>query len=164
MVRVIHHPGRGHSARRPSLTRAGGCLLTVLAALTGSACSAGDVAAADRAAASFADGPLTTELRQVVARSNRSPVEAITGWLADPPAEFRHHDTNASWVIHHASPAAVTVAVYYDDRDTTFTQSQAWGLACRTFRVEAGVVQSHADTCPDHTPRTPPADAIGGAR
>ncbi|MGL5930933.1 MAG: hypothetical protein ACRCY8_18525 [Dermatophilaceae bacterium] len=110
---------------------------------------------ADREAAGFAD---TSLLRQVTRAAEGVPPEervaAVYSWLKNPDESYLAGTAGAAWLVGEAGADEVAVTVYYNWENTSFSAEQAWGVACRVYRVDA-TVTVRAVECPEGTEPSP---------
>ncbi|MGL5865503.1 MAG: hypothetical protein ACRCYX_06450 [Dermatophilaceae bacterium] len=112
---------------------------------------------ADREAAAFAD---TSLLRQVTQAAEAAPPEerptAARRWLENPDESYLAGTSDTAWLVRGGSTDEIPVTIYYNWENTSFSAEQAWGVACRLYRVGA-TVTVRAVECPEGTEPSPGA-------
>ncbi|MGL5930932.1 MAG: hypothetical protein ACRCY8_18520 [Dermatophilaceae bacterium] len=126
------------------------------ALLTAGCFGAGVQDGADREAAGFADSTL---LRGVTEATDAIPAEerltAVRRWLESPDEEFLVVGlSDWSWIVREISANELSITVYYNWEDKSFSAAQAWGVACRVYRVDT-TVTVRAVECPEGTEPSP---------
>lgn len=132
-----------------------------LAGLLLAACSQVQQEAEDEAAR-VADHVLPDAVAGAVsasgARTAEERVAAAQTWLATPDPAVSDSQRGATWVVTGLEATTIRVAVYTRwESGSLFPPDQgesAWGVACRSYDVAAGVAVRPVD-CPDGTPASP---------
>ncbi|MGL5865504.1 MAG: hypothetical protein ACRCYX_06455 [Dermatophilaceae bacterium] len=112
---------------------------------------------ANREAAKFADRSL---FRQVTEAATAAPADdrlaAVRQRLQTPDEAFLDRAADWAWIVGESAADEVPVTVYYNWENTSFSAEQAWGVACRVYRVGA-TVTVRAVECPEGTEPSPGA-------
>lgn len=121
----------------------------------------GNQSAADEAAATFADRvlpPVLTQAADSAAAGER--LAAMKRRLKLPDQQFLISHGNSNWVVGDVRNSQISVTVYHNWVDKSFTAAQAWGIACREYTVAKKVTVQAVD-CPNDTRESPGQGAVG---
>ncbi|MGL5930934.1 MAG: hypothetical protein ACRCY8_18530 [Dermatophilaceae bacterium] len=124
--------------------------------MTAGCFSAGVQDDADREAAIFADRVLLDQFTQVAAAVPAPErFAAVRRWVESPDETLPAGTASTSWLVTEASGDELSVTVYYHWYEKTF-EVEAWGLACRVYRVDT-TVTVRTVRCPEGV-TGPPGD------